>query len=323
MIVELLDKVDRISQQFVFNGYQQLADTYAPAIYGLVALCVIVYGYAVAQGWVSLSLAETSKRLLTVGFVISLALDWGIFSKYVYNLFTNAPNEISSILIKAIPNSHYSDVSGINSALQQAWYDGISFVAALWDRGDWHHWFPFFWAIVIFLLVLLLVGISLIELIVAKFGLAIFLVIAPLTIPMVLFKATKEVIFDGWLKHLVAFAFVPIFVTSSLALGLTLLSDSVIDIQKAISADILTITATAPYVIYIFVCIGLVVKATHMAASIANGFTAGMTPYVARAVNSIRQEVNKIHPLNFPIKNKTQPVGALTPVNPSTVEKIG
>lgn len=325
MIVALLNKVDSISQQFVLNGYQQLVNTYSPAIYALASLCVIIYGYAALQGWVSLSLAETSKRVLTIGFVLAFALNWGTFSDYVYRLFTQVPNEISGILIKAIPNSIYDTTGGINSALQQAWYDGFGFVSALWERGGLQNWFPYFWAAAVFVIVLLLVSISLIELIVAKFGLAIFLVLAPLIIPMMLFKATKEIIFDGWLKHLITFAFVPIFVTSALALGLSLLSDSVGTVQQAISADNVSITKIAPYVLFAVVCLGLVIKATHMAASIANGFTTGMSPHLGRAAgNLLRTIMNNLPRLqprsNNSVNGSTSThTSTSTPVNPTTI----
>ena len=322
MIVELLEKTDTISAQFVLNGYQELANTYAPSVYGLICLSVIIFGYAIVLGWVNLSLAEIGKRLLTVGFVLSLALNWGTFSNYIYDLFTKVPNEISIHILKSLPNVHYSDIGGINSALDQTWSDGVGFAAAMWERGDWHHWFPYLWACIILLLIILLVGIALIELVVAKFGLAIFLVISPLIIPMMLFRASKEIIFDGWLKHIVTFAFVPVFVTSALALCLTLMSDSVGDIKLAIQADELAISAAAPYAIYLFVCIGLVIKATQMAASIANGFSIGMTPVTARAVGAMRREIDRYRrPNGNPNKPKLPIISTASAIvsNPSTL----
>jgi len=327
MILELLDNIDTISQQFVFNGYQALVNAYAPAIYGLVVLCVIIYGYAVILGWVCLSLAETSKRLLTVGFVLLFALNWGTFSTYIYHLLTEAPNEIASILVKAIPHSNYTDVSGINSALDQTLFDGVGFVSALWERGAWNHLFPYVCGLVIWLLVLLLIGIALIELVVAKFGLAILLVISPLAIPMMLFKTTKEIIFDGWLKHLVGFALIPVFVFSALALGLSALASTVDNMQQAIDADKLSIFDIAPYSIFAVVCIGLLVKATHMATSIANGFAIGMAPHLANAANVVRQELRHFKPRdliprrNHAPSNPTRGGSVNIPHNPSTITK--
>ena len=284
MITELLSKVDTISQQFIINGYQELANTYAPAIYGLAALSVIVYGYAVLQGFASLSLTETSKRALLMGFILSFALNWGIFSQYIFAAFTKVPNEIAEHLIRALPNSPYHSGGSINTAIQDAWNEGMTFFSVVWERGGLRNVLPYFYASGILILLVLLVGTAIIELIVAKFGLAIFLVLAPLAISMCFFKATKEIIFDGWLKHLVTFACIPIFVTAVLALSLTLLSDSIIDMQQAIHADKLSITAIAPYIFFLFISIGLLLKATHIASSLAGGFASSMTPHAANAM---------------------------------------
>ena len=275
MIVGLLSQVDTISQDFVFQGYQNLVSAYSPAIHGLIALSIIIYGYAALQGWVNFSFAETSKRLLTIGFVLALALNWGTFSSYVYDLFTKVPNEVSSHLIQSIPGTHFSNSESVTDALQDAWLSGYGFAAALWSLGGLHSIAPYLWGTAVLVIVVVVVGFALIELVVAKFGVAIFLVLAPLIIPMVLFKATKEVVFDGWLKHLVSFAFIPVFVVSALTLGLSLLSSSILDMKNTISSDSLTITTIAPYIIYSIVCFGLLYKAAHMAASMASGFSTG------------------------------------------------
>tara|TARA_R110000868_G_scaffold223437_1_gene475332 strand:- start:1106 stop:2053 length:948 start_codon:yes stop_codon:yes gene_type:complete len=310
MIVELLEKTDAISTEFVLNGYQELANAYAPAIYGLVGLSVIIFGYATLQGWVNLSLPETSKRLLTIGFVLELALNWGSFSTYIYNVFTVIPSEVAVYLLRALPDSHYGSGSSVTAALDQVWTDGVGFSAAIWERGGLQHLFPFLWSFLVMVFIIVLVGIALVELVVAKFGLAIFLVLAPLMIPMMLFKATKEVLFDGWLKHMVTFAFIPIFVTAALVLCLSLLSDSVIDIQEAIKFDSVGLSSAAPYVMFLFICVGLVIKAVHMAASIANGFSVGMSPVVARAAQSMAGTFNKHRSRSIPLIPRRSPATA-------------
>jgi type IV secretion system protein VirB6 len=137
---------------------------------------------------------------------------------------------------------------------------------------SWTNIPPFFCAIFIFVAVVILVGIALIELIVAKFGLAIFLVLAPLAIPTFLFKATKEMIGDGWLKHLITFAFIPIFITSAMALGLMLMVHVDDQMKHSVQVGTLVFSDICPYLIYSIACIGLLFKAATMAANIAGGF---------------------------------------------------
>jgi type IV secretion system protein VirB6 len=283
MFVSLLTKIDAIAKDFVIHGYQQLVQTYSPAIYGLVTLCLIIYGYAVLQGWLTFSLAEVSKRVLTIGFVLVIALDWGIFSRYIYVLFTN---------------SSFTNADSINEAFQQAVMNGIGYGVAIWERGSWQHWFPFFWGGGLILLVWLMIAIAIFELVIAKLGLAMFLVLAPLVIPMLLFKATQEFVVNGWLRHVIGFAFIPIFVTTALALCLLVLADSSSSFQLAIQKDRLEITDTAPYILATIACIGLLLKAAHMAVSFSHGFCTAMTPHIARAATAFRYEMKQFQP-NF------------------------
>lgn len=278
MIVSVLSQVDRLSQHFLLGGYQRLANDAAPAIYALMLLGLILYGYSVATGWLEFSLAEFSKRAFTVGLVLLFSLHWGMFSSYVYDLFTQVPNDIASHLIQSLPASSDATASGIHSALQQAWYDGMDIVVALWDRGTLYHPTPFLLGAMIWCLVLIMVGMAVLELIVAKFGLAIFLVLAPVMIPTYLFRPTKEMLFDGWLRNLIGLSLIPIFITSALTLGLILFASVTADIQHAIQQDTLAITQIAPYAIYTVVCIGLLMQATQMASSIAGGFSTSFIP---------------------------------------------
>ena len=273
MIVGLLNTIDSLSHSFVFQGYQNLVSSYKPAIEGLIVLALIVFGYGSLTGWISLSLEEISKRALLFGFVLSFALNWGHFSEFIYKLFTVAPNEVASHLVQSLPGNPFTVTGGVNQALQEALYDLMNFFNAIWDQGGISNLMPYVWAVLLLIIGLILMAIALIELVVAKFGLAIYLVLAPLIIPMLLFKATKEAIFDGWLRHLIGLAFIPIFITSALSLGLMLMAESDSAIKSAIAADQLTITAIAPHLISCLVCIGLLLKATAMAASLASGFS--------------------------------------------------
>lgn len=288
LIVTLLDQVDSISQQFVIHGYQNLVATYASTIYALIGLAVMMFGYGLLQGYVQLSGEEVVKRGLMWGGVLALALNWGNFSTYVYALFTKAPNEVALHMISAMPGSTFSSLIDGNTALQQAWSQGIGYAMAVWHIGG----LAWFWAILLFMVVIAFTGIALFELIVAKFGLAIFLVLAPLVIPTFIFRTTKEAIFDGWFRHLVSFAFIPLFIYCALSLGIALLANVKTDIESAIAQNHLTIAAVAPYFMYTLVFIGLLIKSIGMATSMANGFSTGMIHHVANMAMAAKRSLS-------------------------------
>lgn len=296
-LATLLQKINEVCQNFVFQGYQNLVTAFTPAVVALITLSFILFGYALLQGWVSFSLKEISKRLLTIGFILSFALNWGNFSRYIYVLFTDVPNEIIAHLIPLIPNGDGNQ--NTITALQQTFDTGLYYFKATWEQGSFPNIIPFICALLMFFLLIIWIGFALIELIFAKFGLAIYLVLAPVIIPLFLFQYTKSLVFDGWLKHLVILAFVPIFVTSALTLGMTLLTS--FDLQMHI--DSLNFLNISLYALSLFICIGLIRKAAYMAGALAHGFvthgseaamhaltrTAQFTPHAWRATKSSYQ----------------------------------
>ena len=273
MLVSLLETTDKITQDFIFHGYANLVTTYKTAIFALVGLSITAFGYAIVNGWVQLSLAELSKRVLLIGFCIAFSIHWDFFSKFIYTFLSKGPNDIALHLVRAIPGSHYGNQTSINSALQQAFYDGISFGQSAWDRGSWSNELPWVWAALIWLVTYCFAGIALLELITAKFGLAILLVLSPLIFPTMLFPASKAMLFNHWTRHLLGFALVPIFVMSAITLSLMLISQSVDTLQEAIKNNQLTLTQPVAYVLCSIVNIGLIKKSAYLAVSLAAGFS--------------------------------------------------
>lgn len=285
IIVSLLDQVDHISEQFVMGGYQRLADFSAPMIMAMLCLSLVLLGYGVVTGWVRLSFAEISKRVFTAGFIIMFALNWGIFSTYVYALFTQFPNQVAGELLAVLPG-HHGNSGGINSALQDAWQQGIVIANAIWERGSLSAILPYIYSVAIMILIFLMTAFALLELMIAKFGLSLFLVLAPLMIAAYFFKAT-QFIFAGWVRNLISFSLIPIFVMATLALLLSLLSHITSTLQTAIENDTATITQLAPYLLYLFVAIGLLKRASSMATSIAGGFSTNIASLTAQKMGDL------------------------------------
>lgn len=272
MITSLIQTTDNITEQFIFAGYSSLVQSYSTAIYSLSCLAITFYGYAILNGWVLLSIAETTKRLLLISLVISLALHWDFFSEYVYNFFTNAPEQIASHIITAIPGSLVSDQTSVYNALQQAFYEGVGFGNASWEHGSIpSNCLPYLYAVIIYILTYLIAAICVVELIASKLVMAIYLVLAPIIIPLLLFPATKALVFDGWLRHLVTCALIPIYIMSTIALSLMLMAAPTSNVQSAISSDALTLTNIGGYILCLLVVLFLTLIATHMAISTAGG----------------------------------------------------
>lgn len=278
MIQEILTTTDTICQTFVFNGYANLVSAYTPAIISLVCIAIGILGYAILNGWVQLSLAELSKRVLIFGFVLTLSLNWSFFSEYVYDFFTNAPNEIATHIIESIPGANYSSQNAVYTALETAFNEGIGFGLAAIDRASIpSNLTPILWGLSIWISTIIFTILAVGELVFVKCAMAIYLVLAPIIIPTFMFPTAKSMVFDGWLKHLVAFSLVPIYLMCAIALSLLLMSTEMNAIQGAINNDSVTISTFAPFMIYAGIAIILVISAAFLAVSMAGGVSVGIS----------------------------------------------
>lgn len=276
IIVNILTQVDQICKQFVLNGYKSLVTAYTPSIMGLASLTLAVLGYATSLGYISTPMPELIKKSLQIGFILTFSLLSSYFVDYIYNLVTMAPDQIAAKLILSLPDTTYSDKNSVAVALQHAFHEGNSVASKVIRTSSVYNLGPLLWGSIIHIIVFLIAIFALIELIVAKFGLAILLVLTPLFLPMLFFSATKSALFDGWLRQVLSYALIPLFVLCTLAVILQLMHSALVELQKVSQADSLTIIVFAPFILYGTVGIGMLYRAAAIASSIAGGVADGM-----------------------------------------------
>lgn len=269
----LFNQIDTLIQHFILEGYQGLAHHFAPAITGLFVLFLVLIGYSVMLGLVELSLNYVAKQALIAGIVLMLALSWGSFAQTLYAAVTEVPNEAASAILSALPDPNYTSPHQATEALQQAWDQGMGYVKLVWKCGGKLNPLPYLWATVMVLLLVVLVAVALAELMVAKFLLALLLVLTPLMVPMYLFSSTRQLLFDGWLQNLVSYACIPLFVLVAMALGLLVLHQGALLIEQVVATpdSFLKLVDLAPYTLCLLLVILLMMKASQLAASLGRG----------------------------------------------------
>ena len=112
----------------------------------------------------------------------------------------------------------------------------------------------------------LIVGIGLFEIILAKVMLAVLFVFTPLLVLFCYFKPFQS-IFDRWLGAIIGFALLQLFVTATLTLALSL-AYWWVGLHIGESALHIGSYGTLPIVIVGIICIGLVLKAAHLAQNL-------------------------------------------------------
>lgn len=208
-----------------------------------------------------------THSLFKIGVIYFLAMNWGNFSFYVYDLFYKGSSEIGAILLKASP-IHFStsEELDINSALQTV-------LNEIWDIAQWIFkrggiGSPGLWigGVCVGLVGVFLVGLALLEIIIAKCMLSILFVIAPLFIAFTLFEVTSA-FFDRWLGACVGYASLMILISASLGIVLSLDYWIVNDMHTNHPTDITWIN-TGTVILVTWVCIGIIKRIAVLAMSI-------------------------------------------------------
>lgn len=261
-ISDLLDKIDQATKAYTFDGYNALAQSIEPALLLAVTAYIAFLGWSFIAGWSPFNLSQLLKHILKIAIVFAAATQWDVFSLYIYNVLTNGPNEISSILMQAAGSSQDS----VNSALQDAFNQGISIGEQLYQ---YHSLTTKLTAIVIWTLNFIVCGIALLELSVAKCGVAITLVLAPLFLAFLLWDGTKG-IFQGWLKYAFGFGLVPLFLSASLLLIDQIMKMGLDEIHQSLNSSP-NISAIVTFVLASIASTGLLLRSASIAAHIAGG----------------------------------------------------
>jgi type IV secretion system protein VirB6 len=267
IIERLFTELDLLLNNFVFNGYSALAN-YLKTPLGLsIVLYIILMGLSISQGWVKLAMGNLVKASIKLAFIYMAAMNWGWFSHNVVDSLNKGVGEIGRVLVSAtpVPIPHFAG-EGINGAMQSVLIEFTDIGNWIWSRGAWNNISPCFTAVLIWGFGYALILVAIFELVLAKIMLAILFSTAPLFISFTLFRTTHG-FFDRWLGACVGFALLMIFVSSMLALALSISQWAIADIylSRAISVSLV---GFVPIMIVGFIGVGILLKASHLAQSI-------------------------------------------------------
>ena len=272
IIENLFSQLDVLLNAYIFHAYTALAHYLQYPLSLAMILYITLLGLAITQGFVQLSMAHLIKSALTLALVYTAAMHWGWFSYFVVNTITQGCGEMGDVLVNATPTPlpHFAG-PGINGALQSVLIEFTEIGAWVWDKGTWHNFSPCVTALLIWGFGYAMLLVAVFELVLAKLMLAILFSTAPLFVAFTLFKPTHA-FFDRWLGACVGFGFLMIFISSILALILSL-AQWVISFTYATHAVGVTLVSFVPIMIVGFMGIGIMLKASHLAQSLGGVVT--------------------------------------------------
>lgn len=272
VIEQLFTELDLLLNNYVFHAYTALAGYLKTPLALAIILYIVLMGWSITQGWVKLSMGHLVKSSVKLAVIYTAAMHWGWFSHYVVDLLNKGSGQIGDVLISAtpIPIPHFAG-TGINGAMQSVLIEFTKIGNWVWDSGSWHNLGPCFSAILIWGFGYALILVAVFELVLAKIMLAVLLATAPLFIGFTVFKTTRG-FFDRWLGACVGFGLLMIFVSSMLALALSITQWAIAGTYLD-HASGLSLVGFVPAMIVGFIGVGIILKAAQLAQGIGGTIT--------------------------------------------------
>ncbi len=298
-IVSLAGEIDRLTNHFVFDGYNALASLLKAPLGAMIVLYIVLMGYAIVRGMVQTPQQELFKFAIRAGAIYMTAMDWSFFAANIRDLFVVGSDSISTTLMQAV---HKQSMGGsINQGLQNVLNDILPLGGDLFDAGSFRKLTPYFAGIMVFFSGCITVGLAFIEIVIAKLMLAVTLCTAPLFILFTLFEQTKS-FFDRWLGILVGFSLVLVFVSSVVGLCVHLLHWVTIgmlhnptQLKSAIWVPLFIVSCLCVMGITQAASIGKSIGGsicTSGGAAMVGGFIGGSVSSLAFSKNTIQKSMN-------------------------------
>jgi type IV secretion system protein VirB6 len=276
-IADALSKVDCLAADATTLSFGRLFGdngAFRTALTIILTLYVAFLAVNLLTGRSTLRLSTLTPRMMTMGLVITFVTSWIAYQSVIWNLAVGAPDQIASVLVGTKGSAtmvfaqrldfFFNAISDAAAAIPSAPRGTVAAAptAAFASPGN-------ILSIAALLLLLGTVGV----LVACRLALAALLILGPIFIVLALFQSTRG-LFEGWLKSVAMFAFVPLL-TVLLGSGALLALDPMI-------ADLggggeITLRAAVTILFAAIIYLALMALAFKTAGTLTSGWRLGKT----------------------------------------------
>ncbi len=273
-------KIDSTILSFVNGSFTSFVPAVETLWQAMFIIFIAFYGYKVMLNG-RFSLHEGTIHCAKMLLIFVLITSWTDFQVFVMDIVTDTPSDIAGQVLNGTTDGTFN-VNNANTALGEFYERSLDVSSKIMDDAGWNVTLILYsWAVWLAALILTAYALALIAL--SKIAVAIILSVAPFFILMLVFAQTKT-LFEGWLRTLLNYAFIPIFVYTLLALLLLLLQKPLLEMENNISASSEIMAYIAPFMLICVVSIVLLLQVMNIASGIAGGLslsTMGLGRYAA------------------------------------------
>ncbi|SAL00307.1 Type IV secretion system protein VirB6 [Caballeronia arationis] len=258
----LVGAADGVTQSFLSQTYPAIAGAISTPIYFAAILYWVVFGYKVYAGYAPMQWKDLLAKIVMTVSVFG-TLNWGGLAQIVYNAFVSFMEGAAATVMAGKPTAQmldalWSNVDSVSKTLRQA---NLYQIAMILD------------GLLLFVMNCVLFVIALVYMTIAKFGLAVTMVLCPLFIGFLMFPETRQW-FINWVSKMLTFCFMYILVIAIVRLGFLAFGDAIDsagNAAQAISPDFVSSEQTAQLVIVEGVLILFMLGVRGWASALAGG----------------------------------------------------
>ena len=239
-----------------------------PAVLAVATLALVVIGYLMLTGQLSLSAGQFFPRLFRWVFLLAVLLNMPALFPWAFSLVTAVPAAVAVFLLAGGPVTDEAGVIGLIEAVMTA---GIDAASQIWTEASFYDISSHVLSGMLLLTGLVLAVLAAVLLMVSKLGVGILLAVAPFFLLLRLLDVGKG-LFEGWLRQLLTFALIPIFVYSLIALNFSILTTAHMQLTAAAAtSDGVTFTVAIPYLLIAIVNMILLTQVMGWAGGVGGG----------------------------------------------------
>ena len=264
-VVEATETATATYARDVWNRFDTPAE--APIV-ALATLSLVVIGFCMLTGRLSMTASQLFPRLLRWGIILVLLLNMPDIFDWSFDLVTDIPNGVAVFLLGGGPVSDEADVIDLIENVMTA---GVRAASTIWTDASWSDIGSHILSGILLLTGLILAVLAAVLLMVSKLGVGILLAVTPFFLGLRLFDFGKG-LFEGWLRQLLTFALIPVFVYSLIALNFNILTAAHTQLTAAsATATGVTFTTAIPYLLVAIVNMVLLTQVMGWAGGVGGG----------------------------------------------------
>lgn len=262
-----------MTETFLSQTYPAIAEAIATPIYFAAVLYWALLGYKVYAGYAPVQWKDILAKCVMTMAVFG-TLHWGGFAHAIYAAFVSFMEGAAATVMAGRPTVQMLD--GLLS--------NVDSVSARLRSVDFYQLAMILDGLVLFILNCVLFVVALMYMTIAKFGLAITMLLCPLFIGFLMFPETRQW-FMNWVSKMLTFCFMYILVISIVRLGFLAFGSSIDTVgATAASNPLATTEQTAQLIILEGVLILFMLGVSGWASALSGGATSstGMLVMIAR-----------------------------------------